>query len=62
MPTDPFRAIAAMARAEAARTTTPVTPEPRRSTESTEPEPETSERRRTFWREIARRIRHPRSG
>ncbi|MBO8185035.1 hypothetical protein [Streptomyces spirodelae] len=62
MPTDPFRAIAALARAEAVRTTTPVPPEPRTSSETAEPEkPEVPDRRRTGWREIARRIRRPRS-
>ncbi|MBQ1157690.1 hypothetical protein KBZ21_05865 [Streptomyces sp. A73] len=61
MPTDPFRAIAALARAEAARTTAPTTPEPREPAERAEPEPAVPERRRTGWREIARRIHRPRS-
>ncbi|MGI5350558.1 hypothetical protein ACQEU8_20635 [Streptomyces sp. CA-250714] len=61
MPNDPFRAIAALARAEAARTTAPAPPEPRTPEEPTEPEPGTPEDRRSVWREIARRLRHPRS-
>ena len=70
MPTDPFRAIAALARAEANRTTAPPTsaPKPRKSNELTEPpesteppepEPVAPARRRTVWRQIARRIRRP---
>ncbi|MGP3978008.1 hypothetical protein ACTWQF_29130 [Streptomyces sp. 8N114] len=89
MPTDPFRAIAALARAEANRTTPPASaPKPRKSNELTEPseptehpetmgppesepepeperepapesQPVTSERRRTVWRQITRRIRRP---
>ncbi|WP_326691757.1 MULTISPECIES: hypothetical protein [unclassified Streptomyces] len=62
MPTDPFRAIAALARAEANRTT-PKPRKPAESTESPESEPETEpatpERRRTVWRQIAHRIRRP---
>ena len=69
MPTDPFQAIAALARAEANRTTAfDAVPEPRKSNEldetpeyaeSIEPVPDAPERRRTVWRQIARRIRRP---
>jgi hypothetical protein len=65
MPTDPFRAIAALARAEATRTT----PAPRKPSEPTtapehtepEPEPDSPEPSRTTWRDLARRIRRPNS-
>ncbi|MFF8285271.1 hypothetical protein ACF1DY_09695 [Streptomyces albus] len=61
MPTDPFRAIAALARAEAGRTTKPAPPAPREPAEPPRAEPAVPERRRARWREIARRLRHPRS-